>query len=383
MNNKMIKKLSIICVFVFSIMICMYFCLTVNSKSVMAAEINSLANKTISVRNYIDETGSKVVQVKGLQAFKNEIDHYRISKKDKAKYIYKIIGEDDYTISSFSNEQLMEALNFEESTRKENYIYSGDTGQTYLTKEDLIQNLTNNFDRITDEGIEFLIKNNIDTTNISRNNVEQTIEPMSSTTTTSNDGYIKLVTTSTKTTGSVSGRTYYLISAKASWLLVPYYLRQDVLAISSDATYDNTYNNYGYFYEKCDEYVGSESSGNLYASHVINNNIYKNTGSNNPNDIMFEYASGIAGIGLRFNMYEGTYVGDAHHEFVYRSITAYLRYRVSLYNADGGVQAGYAHKQFTLWGDITLNLLPLGIEFGLSGIGSIAKYYGETLSIYY
>ena len=365
MNSKTIKTVSFTFAILFLCMVSVCNFITTNSKAVKAAEVNNIIDQTISINNYMDVNGSNVVQVRGIQAFKNKISKYNISDEDKAKYIYKIIGEDNYTISSFSNEQLNEALNIEESIKKENYISSGENGQTYLTKEELIQNLTNNFDRITDEGKAFLIENNVDINSLQKDNSKAIVKPMSSTVTDSNDGYLRLTTTASKTTGSVSGRTYYLISARANWLLVPYYLRKDVLAISSDATYDNTYNNYGYFYEKCDEYVRSESPENFLKSHVVDNKIYKNSGTSNPDEIAFEYTSGIAGIGLRFSMYEGKFIGDTAHEFVYRSITAYLQYKVSLYNVDGGVQAGYAHKQFTLWGDITLTLVPLGINFGL------------------
>ena len=379
MNKRLANYVSILVAAIFIVMMCSFFGLTVKSESAYAAEINNVAKQTLSVQSIVDPNGTKVVKVNGLQSFKDGIDNYTISNKEKAKYMYRIIGEDEYTISTFTDEQLLEALNFEETTIKENFICSGDDGQTYLTKNDLIQRLSSNPNRLTDEGKEFLSENNIDI----NAEAEPTISPMSSTTTTSNDGYLRLVTTATKTSGAVSGRTYYVVSARASWLLVPMFLKQDVLAISSNATYDDTYNNYGYFYEKCDEYVGSESSGHLYSSTVVDNKIYKNTGANNPDDIMFEYTAGIAGLGLRFNMFEGVFVGDTAHQFVYRSITAYLQYKVSLYNADAGVQAGYAHKQFTLWGDITLKLVPLGISFGLSGIGGVAKYFGETLSLYY
>lgn len=250
-----------------------------------------------------------------------------------------------------------------------------------MTKQDLIDSLIADPSRITDDGKQFLEDNNVDLSS-EMGNGESSIMPLASSITTSSDGYLRLTTTTTKTTGSVSGRTYYLVSAFASWLLVPTFLRQDVLAISSNATYDNDYNNYGYFYENVDEYVGSNSTdpNNLYAKHVVDNYIYENTGANNSNEISFEYSAGIAGIALRFDMYEGVFVGDTAHNFVYHNIQAYLQYKVSLYNVDGGVQAGYGHKQFSFSG-ISVSLAPLSISFSI--VGWMAKYYGETVSMYY
>lgn len=382
MSKKLTKSLSFIFAVVLIFSAGLIFCCSARVETASAAEINHVAENTIKTRNFINERGSNVTHFSGIQFFANEIGRYNLSDEARAKYIYKYIGEDEYVVSTFSDEQLAEAFTFTESTRITDYIHYEQDGQTYLTKEELICQLVENYDRITDSGKEFLIANGVDINELENSLPEATVDPMSSTTTVTDDGYLSLTTVASKTTGALSDRTYYIISADANWLLVPTFLRQDVLAItsSSTATYDNTYNNYGYFYERCDEYVRSEDPDNLLESHIVDNKIYKNSGTSNPDDIKFEYTTGIAGLALRFNMYEGKFVGDTRHEFVYRRINAYLRYKVSLYNVDGGVQAGYGHKQFSL-NNIKVSLAPLKIDFSI--VGLMAKYYGETLSIYY
>lgn len=355
---------------------------TVISEATIKADAAIIASNSLSVTKKIDN-GVEITTIDNIQSFKNKLsDKYNsLSEIQTAKLIYQFIEEKD-VVEHLSEEQLLEALNFTSIKRKTSYLkYTQEDGQSDITKQDLLESLIAAPSRITDDGKQFLAGNNIDLSSKMEND-ESSVVPLSSSITTTSDGYLQLTTTTTKTTVSLSGRTYYLVSAFASWLLVPTYLRQDVLTISSNATYDNDYNNYGYFYENVDEYVGSNStdSNNLYAKHVVDNYIYKSTGANNSNEISFEHTAGIAGLALRFDMYEGTYSGDAAHNFVYHNIQAYLRYKVSLYNVDGGVQAGYGHKQFSFSG-ISVSFAPLSISFSI--VGWMAKYYGETVSIYY
>lgn len=356
---------------------------TVMTESAIKADAAIIASNSLSITKKVDN-GAEITIIDNIQSFKNKLNYKynNLSELQTAKLIYQSIEEEDDVIERLSEEQLLEALNFTSTVQKTNYIkYTQEDGQSYMTKQELIDSLIADPSRITDDGKQFLEDNNVELT-VDIESGESSIMPLNSSITTSSDGYLRLTTTTTKTTGAVSGRTYYLVSAFASWLLVPTFLRQDVLAISSNATYDNDYNNYGYFYENVDEYVGSNSTDpdNLYAQHVVNNYIYKDTGSNNSEEISFEYTAGVAGIALRFDMYEGVFAGDTAHNFVYHNIQAYLQYKVSLYNVDGGVQAGYGHKQFSL-NEISVSLAPLSISFSV--FGWMAKYYGETVSIYY
>lgn len=353
------------------------------TESAIKADAATIASNSLSITKKVDN-GAEITIIDHIQSFKNKLNYKynNLSELQTAKLIYQSIEEEDDVIERLSEEQLLEALNFTSTVQKTNYIkYTQEDGQSYMTKQELIDSLIADPSRITDDGKQFLEDNNIELT-VDIESGESSIMPLNSSITTSSDGYLRLTTTTTKTTGAVSGRIYYLVSAFASWLLVPTFLRQDVLAISSNATYDNDYNNYGYFYENVDEYVGSNSTDpdNLYAQHVVNNYIYKDTGSNNSEEISFEYTAGVAGIALRFDMYEGVFAGDTAHNFVYHNIQAYLQYKVSLYNVDGGVQAGYGHKQFSL-NEISVSLAPLSISFSV--FGWMAKYYGETVSIYY
>lgn len=82
---------------------------------------------------------------------------------------------------------------------------------------------------------------------------------------------------------------------------------------------------------------------------------------------------------MRFNMHEFTYSGSTGYIASYPNMQAFVRYKVSLYNSDGGVQAAYGHKQVGV-GGISVSLSTGSI--GLSFAGTMAKYYGEPLSIY-
>ena len=142
------------------------------------------------------------------------------------------------------------------------------------------------------------------------------------------------------------------------------------------ATYDNSYNNYGYFYEECKEYNLNDT---LLQTYTLDSYIYKNSGANNPDDIWFEYSSGVGGIVLRLDMFSRTYAGSEAHKFEY-TMRAYVCFKCSLFYTDGGVQAAYGHKQVGVDG-ISVDLVSGSVGFSI--IGLMSQYYGETLSIYY
>ncbi len=81
-------------------------------------------------------------------------------------------------------------------------------------------------------------------------------------------------------------------------------------------------------------------------------------------------------------MYQGVFVGDTAHRFDYRIIAAYLRYQITVYNSDAGIQAAYGHKQFG-FGDLSVQLgVPPSINFSAPFLTFLKKYYGEPLTVY-
>lgn len=332
--------------------------------------MEQLAEKYLTVTEYVDENGADVKEITNISGFRDKIISCdpEISDIELAKKLYQCIGETESVIESLPEDKLLEILEVYDSTQVTNYIrYSEDGGHIYLSKEETAKELAN-ISKVTVQGKQFL-EENADLVEEDMASSRGSIENIS------NDGYLKLTTSASKTVGPLPDRTYYLITAKAEWLKEPYFITQDVLAISSTATYDNSYNNYGHFRETCEESI--LGGGHVY-TYNIHNTIYKNSGANNPDEIWFEYSSGVGGIALRFNMFKGEYHGSQAHNFEY-SMEAFVRFRCSLYDNDAGVQAAYGHKQLGV-GGISVSLLSGSVSFSFAG--TMQDYYGETLSIY-
>ncbi len=352
-------------------------CITANALSISDMEdatlsTAQLADKYLSITTVTKDDGSEIKTIGNIDTLKNKIiaKDKEISDVELAETLYLAIGEDPDVIENLPEEKLLEVLSFTNCIQTTNYIKCDEDGvQTYLSRE-VVANELAQIDALTNDGEQFLIEN-MDLVNAGASQ-------RGSIDTDSNDGYLRLTTSAYETTGSMSGRTYYLVSAYAVWLKEPFYKIQDVLAITSTATYDNNYNNYGYFYEQCKEY--HLQTGTLLQTYTLNNEIEKDEvdAGNNPDGIWFEYSSGVGGIVLRFDMFSRSYSGSEAHDFEY-TMRAYVRFKCSLYGDDGGVQAAYGHRQVSVNG-ISVDLTSGAI--GLSVVGTMAKYYGETLSIY-
>lgn len=334
-------------------------------------ELEELSNKYLSVSTTQLEDGREMKTITNIDRLKQSISSTtNLSDLEVAQQLYSSVGEDPNVIANLSEEKLLEVLDFSSCIQTTSYLKCPENGeQVSLSREELVNELVYEND-LTSDGADFIAEN------IALVH-ENLVAPAASIDTTSNDGYLKLTTTAYETTGSEAGRTYYIVSAYAVWLKEPVFKVQDVLAITSTATYDNNYNNYGYFYEYCEERILGYDE--VIATYTLDSYIYKNSGPNNPNDIWFEYSAGVGGIVLRFDMFERTYSGSQAHDFDY-TMQAYVRFKCSLYSSDGGVQAAYGHRQLSING-ISVDLSSGAI--GLSIVGSMAKYYGETLSIYY
>lgn len=334
---------------------------------------DALAEKYLMRSEYINDDGSEVIQIDNVNRFEDKLraSNKNSSDKELAKTLYRYLGEREDVIDNLPDEMLLEVFDFNAATIVTNYIqYSENGEQTFLDSETMLQKLAVETS-LTSDGKEF-VENSI------YSQSESVVSPRGSVVTTSNDGYMKLTTSAYETTGNVENRTFFIISARSQWLKEPNWKVQDVLAITSSATYDNTYNNYGYFEEWCTQSL--ISNGDVVEEYYIKNSIYKNEGTDTPDDIWFEYTEGIGGIALRFNMVniESLYPSDVcNYEYTMRS---FVRFRASLYNVDGAVQAAYCHRLFSIT-DIKVDLATGDIDFSV--VGGKEEYFGEPLAIYY
>lgn len=372
------RKFSIgIAVVMVALCICSTVCMK-NEKEILYARAEEIVNQEVSTIQDINEDGTISTEVSGLSALQNRLksECKSLSDLDIAKIIYRTTGEPEQNLQTMDDEQILEALKFVSSTETVQFVQCDETGnQQFLTKEELLNGLLENSHRLTNEGKEFLQQNGIDLSVLPKNNQALLSDDGVYESTTFVD-YMKFSSRAARENGVVSGRVYYTVNCNAMWLSSPNELKQDVFAITSNATYDDTYNNFGSFSETCLEYVGDSCIGETN----IFNTISKVEGTNAPNDIWLEYSAGVAGIALRFDMYQGTYIGDTAHRFVYSTIISYLRYRVSLFNADANIQCAYGHKKWGVNG-ISVGLMPLSISFSIFGV--MDKLYSEPLPIYY
>ena len=199
---------------------------------------DALAEKYLMRSEYINDDGSEVIQIDNVNRFEDKLraSNKNSSDKELAKTLYRYLGEREDVIDNLPDEMLLEVFDFNAATIVTNYIqYSENGEQTFLDSETMLQKLAVETS-LTSDGKEF-VENSI------YSQSESVVSPRGSVVTTSNDGYMKLTTSAYETTGNVENRTFFIISARSQWLKEPNWKVQDVLAITSSATYDNTYGN--------------------------------------------------------------------------------------------------------------------------------------------
>lgn len=162
-----------------------------------------------------------------------------------------------------------------------------------------------------------------------------------------------------------------MISAKATWLKMPICYFQDVFVISNTATYDDSYNDYGYLAEtlKC-----------CTSTYNYNANAYKN--SSNPN-VKFEYPA-VNCAAIRFgllskNGYQCSRATDSHLKLV-TSISSYIRYRIIVNSgSNANIQAAYSHKELGVSSSIGISISGISISF--TGGGKKTDYKASPVTI--
>ena len=328
---------------------------------------DQLASKYLSIDEFEDENQCRIKVVSNIDTLKKRLQTVKpsLSKLEVAKTLYNAYANEEM-VADLPEERILEALNTTQDIEKDCYIKCDKEGiQTIVSVSDVYNDLCQS-NHLTKEGSSFLLEH--------KDEMKQE-STKSGVTWNSSNGYMRIITTTERTSGPVNNRTYYLVSAKAIWLKEPAIKIQDVLAIASTATYDNTYNNYGSFKEICEE---SYLSGGLIRTYTVHSTVSKNAGSNN-GKIRFDFSENNGGIAIKFDMFEYTYSGSEAHNFDY-SIKAFVRFRCSLYNSDANVQSAYAHKQVGI-GEIGVNLVTGSVNFSL--VGTMKKYYAEPVGIYY
>lgn len=370
MKKTYVIVLSMFFTFAFMFSFCISATALSMDTSVESINVNQLAKEYLEISCYTNKSGSEIKNIKKIDTLNDKLrkKYPTLSNVEVSKLIYRCIGESESVIARLPEDKILEALTFTDCIQTTNYIKLKPNGQqVYLSKCDVANELIT-LDNLTVDGEYFARINNT---------ISSIYEDKNTIVTDSKNGYLRLTTTAYAVGGEKADRSYYIVSAEALWLKEPFFKTQDVLAIASTATYDNSYDDCGYFYELSKEYRVSD--GALISRHYVNNEIYKFSGSNNPDDISFEYSTGVVGVALRFNMFESTYSGSEAHDFDYY-ITAYLRFQCSLYNTDGGIQAAYGHK--CVGPDLSVNFTSGSVDFSMSGFNMLDEYYGETLSIY-
>lgn len=346
-------------------------CVSSNAKvftekqTLSTADLASFAETCLNVSSSVDADGSVVLTTKNIDVFvKRASDVYHVSDADIAKCIYREAGTSDNIIDSMSEDVLLAALNYKSCVATTSYIKINENNEKVQMTEDEMALELSGLDSLTEDG-RLLVESKRDL-----------IEP-SRTVTYSSDGYMKITTVAFESNrvGDVNGRQYYEISAIANWLKTPAIKLGDVLAVTSNLTYDNNYTDYAYISATA---VERDRSNNFVATHRYGKNVSK---GETVDGISLEYSAGIGGAAARFGL--PTFVTDKYgYTITYEKIEAYIRIRGSLYNCDGTVQAAYGHKELTL-GDLNVSLSKEGISFSTSLSLTFSAYYGEPVSLYW
>lgn len=316
--------------------------------------VDQIAKQVLTAYYGIDEQGVETICYENIQEFKTELYTVfpDISDLDVAKYILLYTGNTLEEVNQLDDEYILEALTYGERIHSNSYIKTDKNGnQTIMSRNEM-------FDEITDS-----------TPAIG-------IAPMSMWT--SSDGYMRLTTTASSTTGSVSGRKYYILETTGKWLKTPINKGEDILAIGTTAVFDNTYNYYGQYVQS----IQCKTSYGICDNKTWTYTVSKNAGANSSN-IKFEFdTSGNGGMALRFKLFSYTcpHSGSLAHMISYPKMEAKLRFKVSLYNADAEVRPYYCHKQIGI-GSVGVGFSQSGPSISFSFVGTKAVYAAEPLAI--
>lgn len=339
-------------------------------------DVDAIADKYLNISSHFDENGSYVETIIGINNFKDKIitRFGSLSDVEIAKIIYSYFDITDAEIESMSDDELLDALKFSDCIRKTTYIKCSADGEQSIVDFDEISLQLVCSERLTSDGIDLA---NTDKAAMLPKLLPVANSNNTQTSTDSSDGYMRIVTQAMRMEDTINGRTYFHLFGTATWLKAPFFHLEDIFAMTSNTQFDNSWNYTGSFYEKVEEV---DTWGNVITTNQHSLSISKNGGTTSPNDIRFEFANGLGGLGIYFNLkYFPKNNPDNTH--VYKKMEAKLHYRGSLYNSDGGVQAAYAHKEAGI-GGISVSFSPTEIGFSADIITDYSGYFGEPLSLY-
>ncbi len=347
-------------------------CVSSNAKvftekqTLSTADLASFAETCLNVSSSVDSDGSVVLTTKNIDSFvKRASDVYHVSDADIAKCIYREVGTSDNIIDSMPEDVLLAALNYKSCVKTTSYIKIDENNEKVQMTEDEMALELSGLDSLTEDG-RLLVESR-----------RATITP-STTVTTSSDGYMKIVTVAYDMghrQGDVSGRQYYDMAATATWLNIPVFRFEDVLAITSSLVLDNNDSMYAYISATA---VERDMNNDFVYTHRYGKNATKNSPADG---ISIEFSTGLCGAAARFDL-PAFSVASVGNFFTQQTMEAYISIRGSLYNCDGSVQAAYAHKEIGL-GSISISFSPNSVDFSLPLEFSLSKYYGEPVSLYW
>ena len=320
--------------------------------------INSSVNNELTIaNNYLN-----------IASLKQELQNckYQLSNLELAKEIRIAVGENTEVVNGMEDDLLLEALNYKEVRTKTNYFKVDAYGNS-------IQISKSQFDLDVDS----ILKKKKATQYENVNSIASDFQNEWH----SQDGYLKITSTASRTNGDSPERDYYILSGTAEWEIIPFTKSEDVLVINSSANIDNYYDYYGgaYYNVEC---TGSDSHRVLdnYTEYAYRNN--------NNSDLVYVYNPSPYGIAVRANLDGRTcesvdfeYPGyGAWHETTWKKIVIYGQYKVSLYNIDASCQVAYSHKTYG-FEFIEPSITIYGISFSIAGISEKVDYFANSFTI--
>lgn len=331
---------------------------------------------------YQNSLGQTMIQYPNLDAYIDKELAKSTDPNDSMKIARNIISkiEGNSILTDLPNEYLMEAFTYQEATQTVSYIKASSNGTLQYISEDLM--LEEIGKRLQQERF------------LSSSSTNGSFEGNW----TSDDGYMKLVTTAVRVESPESSTNslnhYYIVSASSYWLIEPTYTYEDVLALSfGSAIYDDSYTDFARIYELelCRE------CNNFY--ELLYDEMYTAEGYeyNNPEGsehLNIIYPNGGAGIACRVNFDKdlgicehytdmaGVYVDYSYIDTMF----SYIRSRVYSQGSDFTISSAYSHKWASI-GSIDVSISvgkgSLGGSIGFSGQVMRTDYWGRPIKVDY
>lgn len=358
-------------------------CFCGNATTAEAMQLSSaehLADKFVSVSRSVETDGSETTVYRNVAEYKNTLArNYRLSEEARAKLLYKSMGVPEDQIDAMEKDKLLEVFDYTECTQTTNYIATINGENENISRAQMVNALSRSDDLTLEGGT--LLEENValiqDEPVALNSNIEENV---------SEDGYMKMTTWTSKTTGPLAERTYYTVSVYNEWLKIPVTKWKDVLVIKTDnATHDETYIESGYY--EC-MWLETTSTGAYVDRYGIRNDIRKGQPAHSSyyncdtDNLSLDYSAGLGCVALRVYL---EIIGNSNikgHNYQVTMCSS-LTTRYSLYNTDAHVQGVYGHKKSSWGSDISVSITVGGVLSLDANWFGVSEYYGNSMSIYY